>query len=98
PQSKINSLSCLSLRNFRRPVLDINRLRRETEHIEVQIFPPRRKLPHVFDRNVEVLAQELAAWRIKDCPRSAVQSLCIDCADAAPNRCFAIFGDELPYI
>ena len=47
----------------------------------VSSLSPRGKSPHILDRHVEIFAQELAARRVDDRARPAVERLLLDLAD-----------------
>src|SRR5262245_36226954 len=51
---------CLGLANLLRPMLDEHRFRRESQDIQIQIFPPFVEFCDVLNRDVKVLAQKFS--------------------------------------
>src|SRR5262245_55982803 len=80
----------LRLRNLRRPRLNENRLGGKAEHVQIQVLAPIRKLAHILDRHVEVLAQKVPPRRIENSAGVTVERLGVDLGDPAPDRPFPV--------
>src|SRR5579883_2912935 len=82
------------LRDLRRPGLDVDRLRREAENIEVQVLAELEEARDVLQRHVVEVAQR----RIEADPRASVQRRLVDLGDALANRRLTVPLDELPHV